>query len=287
MLTTCPQCHRNVPGDRPACLYCGARLPPPARPAAGAPMHPEVPALVKRAQDHIAQHELDLAVDCLDAALEREPTRLPVLWHNRSLLLADLGRGDEAIAGLDRLLTLQPGNENARSLRARIVSDPHAVLPPGGPGPTSLESAAGGDRDALFGARVMASPRYGGAAQIAIASYLVEAPDCARDAAGHPWAFGGLAETGVRFHFITRDRTGVVCRDAGGAPELPDSRVEDEYLQAFGAILVRRRLERVVLVASAPFAARTVARIGALNEALARAGAKATARLAAETIIAD
>jgi len=108
--------------------------------------------------------------------------------------------------------------------------------------------------------------RLNGPEEIAATNWIVAVPRVPRDRSdGRGWACGSVAETGVLFTLVAKERSAFAFRYAGAATELPDALVPQEELEAFGAMLAGDALKRITLCASKPFSASTAARVAAIN----------------------
>jgi len=75
--------------------------------------------LFDTAVDHVADGNLDAAVDAYRSALEIDPDYADV-WEGLSMALADLGRFEEAIAAATRVVELTPDEQLGYTNLSRI-----------------------------------------------------------------------------------------------------------------------------------------------------------------------
>ena len=68
------------------------------------------------------QQRYEEALDLARTAADLEPGHATA-WTNRGIALSHLGRRDEALESLDRALTLDPYQQQARDARARILQE--------------------------------------------------------------------------------------------------------------------------------------------------------------------
>lgn len=298
MPVACPKCNRNVP-EKKACLYCGAPLPA----AAPSPSHPpSVPAaavapsasgyvqgrsadtLLAEAAALAKEGKIERALAAIESALKLRPNDALILC-NRGLLLADLLRFDEALKSIDRAIEIHPNLAQAIELRGQIEADPRRHLPPGRPGPTMIEMLADGgptESFAMTASSAIHDPkrlaRWKGPEEIAAMNWIVAVPK-PRERAGRKWKCAHLAEAGLLFTMIGKDRSGYLFRYAPTGRELPDDLLPAIEIDALAAILEGGALSSVGVCANKPFGEGVNDRVRWVNTELDLLGVDKNARI--------
>jgi tetratricopeptide (TPR) repeat protein len=249
------------------CIYCGALLT--GKSSVGGL---DAQGWVHEAERVVEMNQLDRALACYDKALKADP-RLVDAWAGKARLLAQKGERDEAIKHIDEALAIDPNLGQLRALRARLAQIPSG-LPPGRRPSTSMLAATVSDADRFYNHATAALVADLGlvtnASEIATTNWLCAVPP-------HVGWPGALRE--VRAHVFTKDGRAFGFYYTPDVDAVPASRISDDELAAWGALLQAGRAQRVFLGSNVLWSVGIRSRIDAVNERIARLGAPASARI--------
>ena len=266
-MITCPKCKRQVQPKR-LCIYCGAVL-------SSAPVSVQgldAMGWVQEGLHHEQGMQHEKAIHCFDNALKVDPKHA-IAWGAKARSHAARGERDEAVRCLNEALSIDPNDGTNKALRARIAQIPQG-LPPGRPTTASVANAAGwAEREyaAHAGAQL-----YGdlelvkGPAEILATNWLCAVPP------HHGWP-GAARE--VVAHVFTKDARAFAFFFTPDVKSVPTTRVTDDELAGWGALLQAGRASAVYLGANVVWSPPARHRIDVVNERLERLAAKPGARL--------
>ncbi|MBI5883988.1 MAG: hypothetical protein HZB91_12895 [Elusimicrobia bacterium] len=218
------------------------------------------------------------ALACFEQALKLAPGHFFALF-NSSLAHAQLGVFPEALRFVAKALEASPQDTQALQLQEEIHR--RSLMPAGRPWKTVLEMVSGGG-DAERYVLSASSRAHGelellpGPEAILVMNWIVALPPPTVDRAGKQlFNAGSLQQDGFLVHMISKDRSGFVFHHAAQGPQMPDSILGPEDVDAMAALLHGKVLSRLVLGSPFPWGAFTSARITAVNRRLAGLGCPA------------
>ena len=266
-MITCPKCHRQVQPKR-LCIYCGEVL-------SSTPVSVQGRDAMGWLQEGLhaeqgMQH--DKAIQCFDNALKIDGKHA-LAWGAKARAHAARGERDEAVRCLNEALAIDPNDGTNKSLRARLAQMPQG-LPPGRPATASVSNATGWqEREyaALAGAQL-----YGdlelvkGPSEILATNWMCAVPP------HHGWP-GAPRE--VVANVYTKDGRAFAFYFTPDVKSVPTTRVTDEDLAGWGALLQGGRASAVYLGANVVWSPTARHRIDVVNERLERLAARPEARI--------
>ena len=264
-MIACPKCGRQVQPKR-MCIYCGAVLS--SAPASVQGRYAMAWVQEGLRAEQAMQHEK--AISCFDNALKIDPKHA-VAWGAKARAHAARGERDEAVRCLNESLAIDPNDGTNKSLRARLAQIPQG-LPPGRQSTGSVGGpTAWAERD--YAARA-AAQLYGDLQLIASPSEILATNwMCAVPPhAGWPGTYREVIA-----HVYTKDARAFSFFYCPDAKAVPTTRVTDQELAAWGSLLQNGRASAVYLGANVVWSPPARQRVDAVNERLARLGAKPTA----------
>ena len=214
----------------------------------------------------------DKAIQAFENALKIDPKHA-LAWGAKARAHAARGERDLAVQCLNEALAIDPNDGTNKSLRARLAQIPQG-LPPGRPATASVSNATGwAEREyaahagaQLYGElELVKSP-----AEILATNWLCAVPP-------HPGWPGAPRE--VITNVYTKDGRAFSFYFTPDVKSVPTTRVTDEELSAFGALLQGGRASAVYLGANVVWSPTARNRVDVVNERLERLAARPTARI--------
>jgi tetratricopeptide (TPR) repeat protein len=266
--TPCPKCNRPVKPKR-TCIYCGALLTGKSGSVQG--LDPQ--GWVQEAERVVEMNQLDRALGCYDKALKGDP-RLVAAWAGKARIFAQRGERDEAIKHIDEALAIDPNDGQLKALRARLAQIPPGLPPGRRPSTTTMAAAAASGAERFHNhataALVADLQLVTSAGEIASTNWLCAVP---------PHVGWPGAPREVFAHVFTKDARAFGFYYTPGVESVPPSRISDEELAAWGALLQCGRAHKVYLGANVVWSPGIRSRVDAVNERLKRLGAPPTAKI--------
>jgi tetratricopeptide (TPR) repeat protein len=267
--TACPKCNRQVKPKR-TCIYCGALL----TGKSGSVQGLDAQGWVQEAERVMGEmNQLDRALGCYDKALKGDP-RLAAAWAGKARIFAQRGERDEAIKHIDEALAIDPNDGQLKALRARLAQIP-AGLPPGRrPSTATMSAAAASGAERFYhhatAALVADLQLVTNASEISSTNWLCAVP---------PHVGWPHAPREVLAQVFTKDGRAFGFYHTPGVDSVPPSRITDEELSAWGALLQSGRAHKVFLGANVIWSPGIRSRVEAVNERLKRLGAPPDAKI--------
>ena len=264
----CPKCNRQVKPKR-TCIYCGALL----TGKSGSVQGLDAQGWVQEAERVLEMNQLDRALGCYDKALKGDP-RLAAAWAGKARIFAQRGERDEAIKHIDEALAIDPNDGQLMALRTRLSQIP-AGLPPGRHPSTARMIAAEATGAERFyrhatAALVADLQLVTSASEISSTNWLCAVP---------PHVGWPGAPREVLAQVFTKDARAFGFYYTPAAESVPPSRISDEELAGWGALLQSGRAHKVFLGANVVWSPGIRSRVEAVNERLKRLGAPPTAKI--------
>jgi tetratricopeptide (TPR) repeat protein len=265
--TACPKCNRQVKPKR-TCIYCGALLG-----KSGSVQGLDPQGWVNEGDRVLEMNQLDRALGCYDKALKGDP-RLVAAWAGKARVLAQRGERDEAIKHIDEALAIDPNAGQLKALRARIAQIPSGLPPGRRPSTTTMRAAAVSGAERFYhhatAALVADLQLVTTASEIASTNWLCAVP---------PHVGWPGAPREVLAQVFTKDGRAFGFYYTPAVDSVPPSRISDEELAAWGALLQSGRAHRVFLGANVIWSPGIRSRVDAVNERIRRLGGPPAARI--------